>query len=168
MGCATGEMSSFLEKTHQVTAVDASRRMIRVAKNHHKNIDFKLANVYKLPFEDESFDTVVSASLINIVTDKKKAIREILRVCKIGGAITLLFPLKGFKNSDHQRLEQQLNLKRFSKTALKMWHSMADKMSLEELGESFENQGGYQIVNSTIYLDGMVVSVSIHKIGRTL
>ena len=64
--------------------------MITVAQKNNPNIPFHIADVNKLPFENESFDTVISASLLNIVTDKEGAVKEMIRVCKSGGTISIL------------------------------------------------------------------------------
>jgi len=56
-------------------------------------IEFKQADVRNLPFEDESFDAIVSSGALHHIShempDHEKAIQEMLRVLKPGGRIVL-------------------------------------------------------------------------------
>ena len=42
-----------------------------------------------LPFEDESFDLVISNGVFNLVVDKKRALAETRRVLKPGGRLQI-------------------------------------------------------------------------------
>lgn len=163
VGCATGALSEYLFKhAYQPIGVDSSKRMIKVAKAHFESIEFQVANTYALPFEDNYFDAVVSASLINILPDRKKAILEMLRVCKVEGKVSILIPLKGFDGKSLELLQRELNLQGFSKTALTMWHKSAPKVSLEEVRALFESNGFHNIEMEQ-YLNGMIMTITVTK-----
>ena len=49
------------------------------------NAKFVKGNIEELPFEDESFDAIMSNCVINHAKDKKKVYQEIFRVLKRGG-----------------------------------------------------------------------------------
>lgn len=49
------------------------------------NAKFVYGNIEELPFDDESFDAIMSNCVINHAKDKKKVYREIFRVLKKGG-----------------------------------------------------------------------------------
>ena len=49
------------------------------------NAKFVKGNIEELPFEDESFDAIMSNCVINHAKDKKKVYQEIYRVLKRGG-----------------------------------------------------------------------------------
>lgn len=56
-----------------------------------KNIDI-FADVYNLPFEDNSFDTAVLTSVIEHLENPREALREINRVLKPGGQLFVSWP----------------------------------------------------------------------------
>jgi ubiquinone/menaquinone biosynthesis C-methylase UbiE len=51
------------------------------------NAEFVQGEVESLPFEDESFDVVISNGVIDLVPDKDAAFSEIHRVLKPGGRL---------------------------------------------------------------------------------
>ncbi|MEP6549276.1 MAG: class I SAM-dependent methyltransferase [Gammaproteobacteria bacterium] len=53
------------------------------------NIEFREADAEALPFEDESFDVVVSTFGVMFAPDHERSAAEMLRVCKRGGKIGL-------------------------------------------------------------------------------
>ena len=52
-------------------------------------IDFRVGDAQALPFDDASFDVVLSVFGVMFAPDQAKAAREVLRVCKPGGKIGL-------------------------------------------------------------------------------
>ena len=90
IGCGTGRYSIELtKKGATVTGVDISEKMLEIARKKSKKlkINFKRANATNLPFKDNEFDLVISALAIEHVKDYKKAISEMIRVCKPNGHI---------------------------------------------------------------------------------
>jgi|GEM_PF-87724 len=93
VGCGTGIISEKISiMAKKVIAVDISPKMLKIAqsKRLHKNIKYLKANAEKLPFEDKSFEKVVSFTTLQDVIDIEKAISEIARVCKIEAYVTVL------------------------------------------------------------------------------
>ena len=59
IGCGTGNhVSEFKRNSMDAIGVDASRKMLKVAKNKVKGGDFVLGDAENLPFKDSSFDLV--------------------------------------------------------------------------------------------------------------
>jgi arsenite methyltransferase len=54
-----------------------------------KNVIFKKASGEKLPFEDSSFDVVISNSVINLIPDKVGTLKEAMRVLKPDGRLMI-------------------------------------------------------------------------------
>lgn len=54
-----------------------------------RNVTFQETSGEKLPFEDNSFDVVISNGVINLIPDKGNAIKEALRVLKPGGRLMI-------------------------------------------------------------------------------
>lgn len=52
-------------------------------------VSFKKAYIEELPFEDETFDVVISNGVINLTADKEKVFKEISRVLKTGGRMAI-------------------------------------------------------------------------------
>lgn len=59
------------------------------ARADHLEISFQIADAESLPFEDASFDVVLSTFGVMFTPDQPKAAAELLRVCRPGGRIGL-------------------------------------------------------------------------------
>ncbi|MEB3370177.1 methyltransferase domain-containing protein [Saccharopolyspora mangrovi] len=51
------------------------------------NVEFETADVYRLPFADDSFDVVHAHQVLQHLTDPVAALREMRRVCRPGGVV---------------------------------------------------------------------------------
>ncbi len=162
-GCATGSLCNYLDDSgFSPTGIDASSSMIKKAKALNSNIDYQVANILDLPFDNEVFDAVISASLINIVDNKQLAINEMSRVCKKGGIISILVPKQGFTDENLESLSNSLEISHFSKASLKTWHRLAPKMKVEEIQNLLSN-AGLETKPPVYYLQNMVFSITAIK-----
>lgn len=162
-GCATGYLSEYLSHAgHHPIGIDKSPAMINAAKKRNPNLHFEIANVKQLPFENDTFNLITSASLINIIPDPHSFIKEVIRICKPGGWITFLFPVYGFTDKDLDRTIASLRLTGFSKSALTTWHRLARKMSVEKVCDLIK-QNGLSPCEPAYYLNGIVTSVSAKR-----
>ncbi len=160
VGCATGSLTRHLAKLgHTPTGVDYSSKMIDLAKTNHFDINFSIASVLDLPFENASFDAVIAASLINIVSDKSKAMDELFHACKKGGLVTVLVPSSKFNDHNLDSLQASLMISGFSVSALEAWHNLAPKMDANDILNLFE-EAGLTKVTTRKYLQGMVISIT--------
>jgi len=165
VGCATGTLSRYISSLkHDSTGVDLSESMITAAQKNNPNIPFHIADVNKLPFESESFDTVISASLLNIVTDREGAVKEMIRVCKSGGIISILVPLASFNDSNLNTLKSSLQVTGFSLEALRTWHKLGPKMTVSEVNDLLE-KFELKTQKPKKYLNGMVFSITAIKVS---
>ncbi|MDD5577705.1 MAG: class I SAM-dependent methyltransferase [Methylobacter sp.] len=86
-----------------IAGIDSSREMLEQAEARNAKtiaagrIDLRLSSVEHLPFDDNSFDKVMSINSLQVWPDAVAALREILRVMKAGGKMAL-----GFTAQSHQ------------------------------------------------------------------
>jgi N-acetylglutamate synthase-like GNAT family acetyltransferase/precorrin-6B methylase 2 len=74
--------------------LDPVARMVKVASENARrmgvrNVSFLKGSVEDIPLADESVDVVVSNCVINLAMDKERAMREVLRVLRPGGRLTV-------------------------------------------------------------------------------
>lgn len=84
----------------EITCLDYSPDMMSAAQERAKragiqNVHFVQGDVGALPFEDESFDIVLSLNGFHAFPDKEAAYRETFRVLKPGGTFCGCFYLQG-------------------------------------------------------------------------
>ena len=53
--------------------------------NGAENLEFQVANIYDLSFEDDEFDVDISSAVAENLSNPVRALREIYRVTKSGG-----------------------------------------------------------------------------------
>ena len=160
VACATGLLSEhLLNSGYNVTAIDLSKAMLEVAMSNNSQAHYQVADVTELPFEDNCFDVVIAASLINIIKEKDKAISEMIRVCKAGGVISILVPNQKFGKEHFTALSMKLGVSGFSKASLDRWHNLAPKMD-KQYAERLLLGNGLRGVSSKIYLQGMLFSMT--------
>jgi arsenite methyltransferase len=78
----------------KVIGVDMTREMIEKARDNAEklgisNAEFRLGEIERLPVEDNSVDVVVSNCVINLSPDKSSVFREMYRVLKPDGRISI-------------------------------------------------------------------------------
>jgi ubiquinone/menaquinone biosynthesis C-methylase UbiE len=107
VGAGTGRLScAFAAKGCSVTALDVSKSMLSHIENHvdASKIITVEGSAFKLPFEDESFDAVVSMDVEIHFPNWEKILVEKLRVCRKNGYI--IFNSLSTENSDFLKNEK--------------------------------------------------------------
>ncbi|MFX0050794.1 MAG: class I SAM-dependent methyltransferase [Candidatus Hermodarchaeota archaeon] len=95
VGCGAGQTACTIAELYgsQVTGIDISKSMLikaeeRIHKKKLENkVDFQLADVYQLPFEDGTFDVVIFESLLAPLSEEVLALKEMFKVIRPGGRI---------------------------------------------------------------------------------
>ena len=77
------------ERGATVTGLDAAPNLIRIAKERHPSGDFRVGDMFSLPFGDNMFDVVTSFNGIWAGCDG--AVAEALRVLRPGGRFGMTF-----------------------------------------------------------------------------
>jgi ubiquinone/menaquinone biosynthesis C-methylase UbiE len=91
IGCGTGVLFPFL-LSWEVTAFDCSEEMLACArkKNAPHVVEFVQGDAHQLPFPDASFARVVMLSVVPHLDDTDKAMREVYRVLKPKGIVSII------------------------------------------------------------------------------
>lgn len=81
-------------KSGLVIGVDMSVEMIAKARANaekygHKNVEFRLGDIEKLPVDDNSVDVIISNCVVNLAPDKAKVFKEAHRALRKGGRMYL-------------------------------------------------------------------------------
>jgi SAM-dependent methyltransferase len=95
IACGSGVTSlAAARRKADVIGIDFSTTLLENARRfaafeNLSNVEFQEANAEDLPFDDETFDVVLSTFGAQFVEDQEAAANEIVRVCKRGGRIGL-------------------------------------------------------------------------------
>lgn len=94
VACGTGHVAIEAARAFcDVTGIDYVADLVATARDRAAaeglTIDFQEADAEQLPFEDGSFDYVVSAIGVMFTADHDRAAAELVRVCRPGGTIGL-------------------------------------------------------------------------------
>ena len=97
VGCGVGVTPVFIAKRYgcRMVGVDISEGMVERSKERANRerltdrVEFRVADAQDLPFDDNSFDAVITESVTAFPEDKQKAVNEYVRVTKPGGYVGL-------------------------------------------------------------------------------
>ena len=91
--CGTGMLSIVIaEKCKSLTATDFAPKMLERAKKNcarFHNITFEQADITALDYPDDCFDKIVAGNVLHLLDEPMKALSELNRVCKEGGALII-------------------------------------------------------------------------------
>lgn len=99
LGCGTGELARQVARHYpgaRVFATDFTAAMVAKAavessrRAEGRRLDFGRANALRLPFVSESFDLVTNAFVLRNLSDLSRALGEMRRVLRPGGALLTL------------------------------------------------------------------------------
>ncbi len=91
IGCGAGVdtliTASMVGPTGRVVGIDLISEMLEHARENLRktslnNVSFQQVSAEDIPFPDASFDVVISNGVFNLIPDKVKALKEVLRVLR--------------------------------------------------------------------------------------
>ncbi len=98
VGCGSGrDIVTLAQKKCRCIGFDVSKNMIEEArkellKNNISDVELKIGDVINLDFSNEMFDKVFASEVLEHVPDCNKAVSEMSRVLKPGGALVITTP----------------------------------------------------------------------------
>lgn len=93
-GCGPGGIISKLDmKSFRLTAIDINRRhLLKGRQDIGPTVFWLQADAEMLPFRDQSFDLVYCVGVLSYLQEDERAIAEISRVVRPGGAVIIALP----------------------------------------------------------------------------
>jgi arsenite methyltransferase len=95
LGCGSGTdvfaAASQVGRAGSVAGVDITPEQLAKAKRlrRYEHVTFHRARIEELPFEDGSFDAVISNGVVNLSADKRRVFAEAARVLRPGGRLAV-------------------------------------------------------------------------------
>lgn len=91
VGCGTGVLSRYLtdERKARVTGIDQNEAMLSVASAISPQIRWDRGRAELLPYENNSFDAVVSQFALSLFHNAEDAVKEMIRVVRPGKPIAV-------------------------------------------------------------------------------
>lgn len=94
IGCGTGYRTSKLKTSPniKVVGIDISKQNIAQAEKRYLDIQFRVMSAEKILYPDNYFDEINAVDVLEHIDNLKLAIKEIVRVLKVGGKFNILVP----------------------------------------------------------------------------
>jgi SAM-dependent methyltransferase len=94
LGCGTGHLARLLAPfSREVIALDRSPEMLRIAKERTcdlGNVEVREGNLEALPIADATLDVAILSLVLHFVVDPGRALAEVHRTLRPGGAVLIL------------------------------------------------------------------------------
>lgn len=112
-GCGCGYILQFLQRYGEVFGMDFSPKAIEYTKSHFDGVVKKGDLNGEIPFEDNSFDIIISLDVLEHVEKDDIALQSLHRVLKSGGKCILTVPAHKFLWSYHDH--NHMHIRRYEK-----------------------------------------------------
>lgn len=113
IGCGSGVFAMHLSKNNFVVALDINRKPLEIINDIVAVVN---ADAHSMPFKPESFDIVLSLSLMEHLKDPISHVEELRRIIKCGGWLVLQLPNLQYFFEPHSKVPLLFLLpKNFSK-----------------------------------------------------
>ncbi len=103
-GCGTGVLARYIARglgSGRVLGFDISRYLVdygnaRIADENLSDVcKLVVADGFELPFDDNTFDAVTNYTYMGVLSDPVAGLKEMIRVCKKGGTVSSITPVRG-------------------------------------------------------------------------
>ncbi len=120
LGTGPGYLPIEIVKTSpsiKVDGIDLTRKLINMARTNASKagvahrVNFQVGNAAKLPFEDDSYDMVISTGMLHALKNPVNVLKECYRVLKRGGEAWIYDPAKVASQIDTKKWQASLSLR---------------------------------------------------------
>lgn len=157
LGSGTGINFPLYECAESVIAIEPSQHMITQSEGRIKKAKVPIkvvhANAEQLPFDNDTFETVVGTLVFCSIPKPEKAIMEMKRVCKPGGRI-LLFEHVKMENTQLAHLQDWLT---------PFWKKVCDGCCLNRDTLQLVKENGFKIVQVKKLYKGLFIVIEAKK-----
>lgn len=149
LGCSSGFLTEHLGN---VTAIDTSKDMLKIAKKKNPSATVLEADMFKLPFEKESFDKVVTMRVWSHLNEKdlRLGLRESKRVLKEEGEIVFDMEeknwLRRFVHFFYKRIFKITGFKIYQYSIKKMREILNEESFVVEEFKFIKHRIGRQVI----------------------
>ncbi len=133
-------------KQAEITCLDYSEDMLRQARARFEkegigNVQAVQGDVGALPFEDGSFDAVLSMNGFHVFPDKEKAWSEVNRVLRPGGVLVACFCIKGESRTSDWLMHRVLSRKGWFTPPFETYLSLKERLQKDYILEEYHKKG---------------------------
>ena len=115
-GCGNGKNMNYLKDKCEIIGIDSCKNFVTLCKERQLNV--LESNILNLPFEDNTFDYIISIAVIHHLktdTERYKAIDELLRVLKPNGKMLVtVWAYESDKFSENKNFKIGDNIVKFN------------------------------------------------------
>jgi ubiquinone/menaquinone biosynthesis C-methylase UbiE len=158
IGSGTGINFPYYTKANQVIAIEPEPLMneqsIQRAMKARVPIEVIQAGAEEIPFQEDSFDTVVCTLVFCTIPNPIKALQEIRRVCKPNGTV-LFFEHVRLKHSSLGKLQDLLT---------PVWKRLCDGCHLNRNTREMINEAGFSIIQVKSYYKDIFLTIEARNI----
>jgi ubiquinone/menaquinone biosynthesis C-methylase UbiE len=132
-----------------------------------RNVEFRVGTLPDLPYAPERFDVVTATNVIFLQRNPPAAVREMARVCQIGGTVAMLNPSPQMSVAAATAYADQRNLTDLNRVSFINWGNVAEqahRFSAEQITEIFEAAGLSEIVIEA-KIAGLALFARARKLG---
>ncbi|WP_342045325.1 class I SAM-dependent methyltransferase [Bacillus sp. OTU530] len=157
VGSGTGINFPYYESVIKVTAIEPNQHMIKRSSKRREMsvvpIEVIEESAERLPFADNTFDTVVATLVLCTIPNPELAVQEMKRVCKSKGKI-LLFEHVRVKNPFLATLQDWLT---------PLWKKGCDGCCLNRDTVQMIQANGLEILNKRTFYNGFFIELELKK-----
>ncbi|MGI8387743.1 class I SAM-dependent methyltransferase [Robertmurraya sp. P23] len=157
VGSGTGANFPYYPSGIEVIAIEPNQHMIKRSskKLHMSKAPIKIIeeNGERLPFTDNTFDTVVATLVLCTIPNQELALSEMKRVCKSEGKILLFEHIK-MRNPFLAKLQDWLT---------PFWKRVCDGCCLNRDTVQMINENGLTITEKKTYYKGLFVQLELRN-----
>lgn len=153
VACGTGVLAREILKrvgpTGRVAGLDINEGMLAVAKRQEPQIEWKHGRAEAIPYNDQSFDTVVSQFGLMFFENRRAALHEMMRVVCPGGQLVIAV-WDALKNSPGYAVMTELLERLFGAAAANALRAPFALGNLDDLRALFTDAGITEFEISTV------------------